>query len=105
MVGKKDEARNALRKAVAISSKGIASTGAFNQIALAIAGTDKPGAAIDWLLNATEIYPNDANLFGTLGDLYDTTGQSERAIESYRKALAIDPALEKAKAGLKKQKQ
>lgn len=41
-------------------------------------------------------------LLGTLGDLYDQTGRSELAIETYRKALAIDPTLEKAKAGLKK---
>lgn len=103
LVGRKNEARNALRKAVAISSKGIASTGAFNQIALAIAGAVKLDVAIDWLLNATEIYPNDANLFGTLGDLYEKSGRQDLAVEAYKKALAIDPSFEKAKAKLKQQ--
>lgn len=102
ILGKKDEARTTLRSAVTINSKGIASRGAFNQIALAIAGAKKPAAAITWLEISTEIFPQDAALFATLGDLYDQTGQSEQAIAAYQKALAIDPASEKAKAGLKK---
>lgn len=85
MIGKKDEARDVLRKAVAINPKGIASPGPFNQIALAIAATDKPDAAIDWLLNATEIYPNDANPFGTLGDLYDKSGRQDLLLRPTRR--------------------
>jgi tetratricopeptide (TPR) repeat protein len=102
LLGKKDEARTTLRKVVAINSKGIASPGAMNQIALAIAGADKLSAAISWLEISTEIYSTDANLFATLGDFYEKNGRPEQAIEVYKRALAIDPNFEKAKAALKR---
>lgn len=102
LLGKKDEARTTLKKAVAINSKGIASAGALNQIALAIAGADKLSAAIDWLEISTEIYPTDANLFATLGDFYEKSGRPEHAVDAYKRALAIDPNFEKAKAALKR---
>jgi hypothetical protein len=41
IVGKKDEARESLKKAAAINSRGIAIAGAVNQIALALAGVEK----------------------------------------------------------------
>lgn len=91
-----------LKKAVAMDPKGMASPGTLNQISLAIAGADKLDAAIAWLEISTETYPNDANLFGTLGDLYEKAGQPERAVAMYKKALEIDPNFEKAKAALKR---
>jgi tetratricopeptide (TPR) repeat protein len=77
--------------------EGIASPGTLNQIALAIAGADKLSAAIDWLEISTEIYPTEANLFGTLGDFYEKSGRRELAVDAYKRALAIDPDSEKAK--------
>ena len=48
-----------------------------------------------------EVYPTDANLFGTLGDFYEKSGRREHAVDAYKRALAIDPNFEKAKAALK----
>ena len=111
LLGKKDEARALLRSALAMNPKGMASAGVLNQVALAIVAAEKIdeaqrlNAAFTWLEIATEIHPNDANLFATLGDLYQKSGQSAQAVEAYKKALAIDPNLEKAKTALKKQPQ
>ena len=102
IIGKTDEARGVLRKAVSIDSKGIASAGAFNQIGLAIAGADQLPAAIEWLKLAVELYPDDAALYASMGDLYKKQGGSKQSIEYYKKALSIDPKLERAKEELKK---
>ena len=105
ILGKKDEARATLKRAVAINSKGMASPDVLNRIALAIANADKLPAAIAWLEISTEIYSTNPTLFTGLGDLYQKSGQHELATTAYKKALAIDPTFEKAKAGLKRQTQ
>jgi CubicO group peptidase (beta-lactamase class C family) len=102
IIGKTDEARQALKRAVAISSAGIASARALNQIALGIAGVDKLASAIEWLIIATEMYPKEAALYGTLGDFYLKQSRREQAISAYKKALDVDPNFEHAKGMLKK---
>jgi tetratricopeptide (TPR) repeat protein len=69
---------------------------------LAIADVDKLPAAIAGAEISTEVYSSNSTLWGTLGDLYQKNGQHELANAAYKKALAIDPTLEKAKEGLKK---
>ena len=49
-----------------------------------------------------EAYPQSANVYDSLGEAYMTRGDKEKAIESYNRALAIDPALESAKRALQK---
>ncbi|MCK0070215.1 beta-lactamase family protein [Kordiimonas laminariae] len=49
----------------------------------------------------TELYPNSANTFDSLGEAYRTAGQQEKAIESYQKALALAPESPSATAALK----
>jgi tetratricopeptide (TPR) repeat protein len=39
----------------------------------------------------TEVFPDSANVYDSLGDAYARGGNKARAIESYQKALAIDP--------------
>ena len=62
-------------------------------------------AAIAVLKLVVEEYPKSANAYDSLGEAYATAGQKQLAIETYEKALAIDPkfpsaikALEKLKA-------
>ena len=102
ILGKTDEARQSLKKAVAINSKGIASARVSNQIALALAGANKLDAGIEWLRIATEIYPKEAALYGTFGDYYLKQDLREQAINAYKKALELDPKFEHAKEMLKK---
>jgi len=45
---------------------------------------------------ALELYPRDAQLHKEVGDIYLKTGQEEKALDYYRKALEIDPKLQEA---------
>jgi tetratricopeptide (TPR) repeat protein len=101
ILGKRDEARVSLKKASGINATGIAGAKALNQIALALAGI-RMDAGIEWLKLAIEIYPQEATLYGSIGDFYQKQGQREQAIESYKKALEVDPNYEHAKEALKK---
>ena len=51
-------------------------------------------------LNA-EAYPQSANVYDSLAEAYLASGDREKAIENYRKALAIDPKMDSAKQALK----
>ena len=50
----------------------------------------------------TRAFPNSANTWDSLGESLAKGGETERAIESYRKALEIDPEFPSAKAMLEK---
>ena len=45
-----------------------------------------------YLLKAIDVDPNFIEAYTVLGDLYSNKRKSEKAIENYKKALAIDPA-------------
>jgi FKBP-type peptidyl-prolyl isomerase-like protein/tetratricopeptide repeat protein len=49
-----------------------------------------------------EAYPQSANVYDSLGEAYMVRGDKEKAIESYKNALAIDPSMESAQRALKK---
>ena len=49
-----------------------------------------------------EAYPQSANVYDSLGEAYLVRGDRENAIESYKRALAIDPTMESAQRALKK---
>lgn len=49
-----------------------------------------------------EAYPQSANVYDSLGEAYMVRGDKEKAIESYKSALAIDPTMESAKRALRK---
>jgi FKBP-type peptidyl-prolyl cis-trans isomerase len=48
-----------------------------------------------------EAYPKSANVYDSLGEAYTAHGDKQLAIESYNKALEIDPQLESARRALK----
>jgi len=59
------------------------------------------GSAINDCEAATRLRPGSADLLGTLGRLYEDGGQKQRAIETYKRALAINPNQAEAREGLK----
>src|SRR5215203_2867160 len=48
-----------------------------------------------------EAYPQSANAYDSLGEAYVVAGDRQKAIESYQKALTLDPTSESAKQALK----
>ena len=61
-------------------------------------------AAIEMHKLNTQVYPDSANPYDSLGDTYETSGEVEPAIESYEKALERDPEMPSAMEGLKRLK-
>ncbi len=59
------------------------------------------GAAIKDCETASRMRPGNADWIGTLGRLYEDSGQKKLAIETYRRALAINPNQAEAREGLK----
>jgi tetratricopeptide (TPR) repeat protein len=49
---------------------------------------------------ATRLRPGSADMLGSLGRLYEDSGQKQRAIETYKMALAINPNQAEALDGL-----
>ena len=51
---------------------------------------------------ATTLYPDAANTWDSLGELYVMQGDTAQARIAYRKALALQPGMGSAEAALKK---
>ncbi|MBV1923050.1 MAG: serine hydrolase [Flavobacteriaceae bacterium] len=49
-----------------------------------------------------KLFPEDANLWDSLGEVYFNLGDYERALENYQKALAMDPYMESSKEMIQK---
>ncbi|MCB0497204.1 MAG: hypothetical protein KDC79_13775 [Cyclobacteriaceae bacterium] len=60
--------------------------------------------AVRFFVMNTENYPQSANAFDSLGEAYQRVGEKEKATESYKKSLALNPANEHAKAAIKELK-
>jgi len=52
---------------------------------------DRRDEAVEVFELIAEIFPGSANAFDSLGEAYAVLGQTERAIASYRRSLALDP--------------
>ncbi len=83
----------ALKKAAAInpSPNGMASPGSLNTISYQIAGVGLLDDALAILSVAVELYPQDANLYDSLGEFQLKKGEKAKALESYKKALEKNP--------------
>lgn len=83
----------------------MASPGGLNSFAYNLEGAGMRDAGIAILQTAVELYPQEANIYDSLGEFYLKKGMKEKAIEFYKKALEINPNYpnaENAKAILKK---
>jgi CubicO group peptidase (beta-lactamase class C family)/tetratricopeptide (TPR) repeat protein len=89
----KDEAAavTALKKSAALNPGGAASAGSLNNVAYQLAGTGMVDDAIAILQVAIQMYPKEANLYDSTGEFLLRKGDKARALESYKKALEINP--------------
>lgn len=77
-----------------------ASEAYLNNEGLGLAEAGRFAAAIKVLRLNTELYPDSANTWDSLGQAYLQSGDKAMAREFYQKALAKDPSLASAKAAL-----
>jgi len=87
-----------LRKASAINPGSLASAEGLNNVAYQLAGTGKVEDAIAILTVAAGLYPQEANLYDSLGEFHLKKGDKAKALQHYRKALEINPNFSNAEA-------
>ena len=106
LAGEKEKGKQFIKKAAEINPNGGASANGLNQTAYNVAGaTGVIDDSLALLFVASELYPQDANLYDSIGDFYSRKGMKDKATEYYQKALATDPKYpnaEKAKEILQK---
>jgi CubicO group peptidase (beta-lactamase class C family) len=90
--GDKEKGKEFLKRSAESNPNGQASAGGLNSAAYNIAAAtgliDEP---LTLLLTASELYPQDANLYDSIGEFYSRKGMKDKAIEYYQKALATNP--------------
>jgi peptidylprolyl isomerase len=73
----------------------------LNALGYRLLGKNRYKEAIEIFKLNVETYPTSANVYDSLGEAYAFGGDKKAAIESYRKALELDPRMESSKAALK----
>ena len=76
------------------------STSDTNRLGYQLLGKGETQAAIQILQLNVETHPKSSNAHDSLGEAYAAAGHKELAIESYRKALALNPENTNSKAAL-----
>jgi CubicO group peptidase (beta-lactamase class C family)/tetratricopeptide (TPR) repeat protein len=92
-----------LRQSLQIQPDGPASAGSLRQIARSWMGEGRTVEDSERLLKlAIELHPQSGTLYEGLGEVYAKQGRNDEALQSYKKALELNPTLEPAKEALKK---
>jgi tetratricopeptide (TPR) repeat protein len=76
----------------------------LNMLGYQLLWRDMNDAAIEVFKLNTQVYPGSANPYDSLGEAYMVSGIDELAIESFEKALSINPDMYSAIDALKKLK-
>jgi len=63
----------------------------LNTLGYQLLGLKRPKDAIEIFKLNVEIFPNSANPYDTLGELYLADGQKDLALANYKKAVELDP--------------
>jgi len=70
----------------------------LNNIAYQLAGVGMVEEGMAILQTAIELYPQEANLYDSLGEFQLKKGEKAKALASYRKALETNPTFPNAAA-------
>ncbi len=96
--GQSAPAQASIKKAVSINPQGQGSAGGLNNIAYQLAGVGMVDEGVAVLKTAIELYPQEANLYDSLGEFQLRKGEKAKALESYKRALEINPNFPNAAA-------
>jgi tetratricopeptide (TPR) repeat protein len=88
----------AFKKSSSLSPGGPSSAGSLNGLAYQLANVGKVDHALAVLQVAIQLYPKEANLYDSTGEFLLRKGEKAKALESYKKALEIDPNFPNAAA-------
>ncbi len=105
LAGQKEKGKQFLKTAAGINGNGAAGAGGLNGLAYDLAGVGQLDGGLALLQVASELYPQDANLYDSLGEFYLKKDMKDKAIEFYQKALSTNdkyPNAEKAREILQK---
>lgn len=83
------------------SQKEYFTEGALNNLGYTLLNSDEITDAIKILKLNTELYPESANVYDSLGEAYMKSGDKENAIKFYKKALEINPEFPSSLQALK----
>lgn len=72
-------------------SKYVNSEASMNRLGYTFLGKKRAADAVVVFKLNVEAYPNSANVYDSLGDALEASGQKEEAIKSFQRALSIDP--------------
>jgi tetratricopeptide (TPR) repeat protein len=61
----------------------------YRRIGDALTDQGKNNEALDYLAKSIDLDPKDDTIFGDRGDLYRTMGQLEKALDDYKRAVAL----------------
>lgn len=89
--GDKEKGKQTLRRAIELNPGGLASAGSLNNFAYTMERIGRRDSGIEILQIAIELYPQEANLYDSIGEFYAKKGMRDKAAEFYQKALATDP--------------
>ncbi|MEQ1812045.1 MAG: serine hydrolase [Terricaulis sp.] len=64
---------------------------ALNEFGYELLGSGRTAEAISFFQLGTELFPNSANAYDSLGEAYLRGGQRAEAIRNYERSLALDP--------------
>jgi hypothetical protein len=84
--GKKAEADDVMKKAMAVATEAELNTYGYQLL-----GNNEHDKAIEIFVTVTERFPNSANAWDSLGEGYATKGDKKNAVKSFKKALSLNP--------------
>ena len=102
MFREQESARPLLKKAADINGSATVFSRGMNSYAYDLADLGKVTEGLDLLKLTVELYPSQANLYDSIGELYLKQSNKEMAIEYYKKALERDANFENSKRMLEK---
>lgn len=74
----------------------------LNTLGYSLLGDDQIASAIKVFVKNTNLYPQSANVYDSLGEAYMVAGNKELAVKNYEKSLKLNPRNQNAQEQLKK---